>query len=440
MEQSSSVNSTQIKNGFQLQRAKFQQQPPSSIRKSNFFTFIITLLDKQDFPIEILKADFVGFVQKIDKENIVPETQNGMHYRLSLQLRNGIQYEENLYLRMVDSVDRKPIIFEGQDRNPELCRVLLTHESICSRCSNNKSCGNRRETPCEPIVHNRYFMRFFLRCNQNCLRNAGNPRNIRRFQLALSVSVEMIHLLAVSDNMFVHNNSKHTRGEKPEESETLKSVFTKTPSISAVEPSEGWIKGGTEVIILGDNFFDGLQVLFGNYCVSAEIITENALKVIAPAQHHPGSVSVHLLYGMYCYNSVGQYNYLTSLPTNFDNELFRLLKLFPHIARNRRNLSKQELLLQVLDSSIELLHSHPGVLFTQHPPILTDSGIIHNPGSVQHAQNYRSNLFQYIDYSSNANPGPSTHQNYGESSTSGGNIINLPNNQYDSNGAYLYQR
>ena len=32
------------------------------------------------------------------------------------------------------------------------------------------------------------------------------------------------------------------------------------PCIKAISPSEGWTTGGGTVIIIGDNFFDGLQV------------------------------------------------------------------------------------------------------------------------------------------------------------------------------------
>ena len=32
------------------------------------------------------------------------------------------------------------------------------------------------------------------------------------------------------------------------------------PCIKAISPSEGWTTGGSTVIIVGDNFFDGLQV------------------------------------------------------------------------------------------------------------------------------------------------------------------------------------
>lgn len=45
-----------------------------------------------------------------------------------------------------------------------------------------------------------------------------------------------------------------------------------TPTIKAICPSEGWTLGGTTVIIIGDNFFDGLQVAFGSVFVWSEVI------------------------------------------------------------------------------------------------------------------------------------------------------------------------
>lgn len=48
----------------------------------------------------------------------------------------------------------------------------------------------------------RFFLKFFLKCNQNCLKNAGNPRDMRRFQVVISTQVGVEGpLLAVSDNM-----------------------------------------------------------------------------------------------------------------------------------------------------------------------------------------------------------------------------------------------
>ena len=43
------------------------------------------------------------------------------------------------------------------------------------------------------------------------------------------------------------------------------------PTIKAICPSEGWTTGGTTVIIIGDNFFDGLQVVFGSMLVWSEV-------------------------------------------------------------------------------------------------------------------------------------------------------------------------
>uniref|UniRef100_A0A4W3GZA5 Transcription factor COE DNA-binding domain-containing protein n=1 Tax=Callorhinchus milii TaxID=7868 RepID=A0A4W3GZA5_CALMI len=63
-----------------------------------------------------------------------------------------------------------------------------------------------------PFPFPRFFLKFFLKCNQNCLKTAGNPRDMRRFQVVLSTTMNVDgHVLAVSDNMFVHNNSKHGR-------------------------------------------------------------------------------------------------------------------------------------------------------------------------------------------------------------------------------------
>ena len=61
-----------------------------------------------------------------------------------------------------------------------------------------------------------YTLKFFLKCNQNCLKNAGNPRDMRRFQVAVATTYNLdeAHALALSENMFVHNNSKHGRKVK----------------------------------------------------------------------------------------------------------------------------------------------------------------------------------------------------------------------------------
>uniref|UniRef100_A0A8C8E7S5 EBF transcription factor 1 n=1 Tax=Otus sunia TaxID=257818 RepID=A0A8C8E7S5_9STRI len=288
--------STAAQSGVGLARAHFEKQPPSNLRKSNFFHFVLALYDRQGQPVEIERTAFVGFVEK-EKEANSEKTNNGIHYRLQLLYSNGKGWEPPV----------SAIVYEGQDKNPEMCRVLLTHEIMCSRCCDKKSCGNRNETPSDPVIIDRFFLKFFLKCNQNCLKNAGNPRDMRRFQVVVSTTVNVDgHVLAVSDNMFVHNNSKHGRRAR-----RLDPSEAATPCIKAISPSEGWTTGGATVIIIGDNFFDGLQVIFGTMLVWSELITPHAIRVQTPPRHIPGVVEVTLSYKskQFCKGTPGRFIY-----------------------------------------------------------------------------------------------------------------------------------
>ncbi|KAF4799899.1 transcription factor COE2-like protein [Turdus rufiventris] len=125
-------------------------------------------------------------------------------------------------------------------------------------------------------------------------------------QVVLSTTVNVDgHVLAVSDNMFVHNNSKHgRRARRLDPSEA-------TPCIKAISPSEGWTTGGAMVIIIGDNFFDGLQVVFGTMLVWSELITPHAIRVQTPPRHIPGVVEVTLSYKskQFCKGAPGRFIY-----------------------------------------------------------------------------------------------------------------------------------
>ncbi|KAJ4919717.1 hypothetical protein JOQ06_000134 [Pogonophryne albipinna] len=137
---------TAAQSGVGLARAHFEKQPPSNLRKSNFFHFVLALYDRQGQPVEIERTSYLDFVEK-DKEPGGEKTNNGIHYKLQLLFSNGVRTEQDLYVRLIDSMTKQAIIYEGQDKNPEMCRVLLTHEIMCSRCCDKKSCGNRNETP-----------------------------------------------------------------------------------------------------------------------------------------------------------------------------------------------------------------------------------------------------------------------------------------------------
>uniref|UniRef100_A0A8I3MDQ3 EBF transcription factor 1 n=2 Tax=Canis lupus familiaris TaxID=9615 RepID=A0A8I3MDQ3_CANLF len=143
-----------VERGVGLARAHFEKQPPSNLRKSNFFHFVLALYDRQGQPVEIERTAFVGFVEK-EKEANSEKTNNGIHYRLQLLYSNGIRTEQDFYVRLIDSMTKQAIVYEGQDKNPEMCRVLLTHEIMCSRCCDKKSCGNRNETPSDPVIIDR---------------------------------------------------------------------------------------------------------------------------------------------------------------------------------------------------------------------------------------------------------------------------------------------
>ncbi|XP_039659090.1 transcription factor COE2 [Perca fluviatilis] len=320
--------------GVALSRAHFEKQPPSNLRKSNFFHFVLALYDRHGQPVEVERTSFVDFVEH-DKEQTGEKTNNGTHYKLQLLYSN----------------------------EKEMCRVLLTHEVMCSRCCEKKSCGNRNETPSDPVIIDRFFLKFFLKCNQNCLKTAGNPRDMRRFQVVLSSTVSVDgHVLAVSDNMFVHNNSKHgRRARRLEPGESVEnSMEYATPCIKAISPSEGWTTGGAMVIVIGENFFDGLQVVFGSMLVWSELITPHAIRVQTPPRHIPGVVEVTLSYKskQFCKGAPGRFIYTALNEPTIDYGFQRLQKVIPRHPGDPEKLAKEILLKRAADL-VEALYGNP---------------------------------------------------------------------------------
>jgi len=353
-------------------RAHFEKQPPANLRKSNFFHFVIALYDRTGQPVEVERTAFIAFIEK-EQEVDGLRTSNGIQYRLQLLYANGVRQEQDIYVRLIDSVTKQAVSYEGSvhNKNPEMQRVLLTHEIICSRCCEKKSCGNRNETPSDPVIIDRFFLKFFLKCNQNCLKNAGNPRDMRRFQVVVSPipSVEG-QLLAVSDNMFVHNNSKHGRRAKrldPTEGKYYNSLYpglyptAAIPCIKAISPSEGWTTGGSTVIIIGDNFFDGLQVVFGTMLVWSELITSHAIRVQTPPRHIPGVVEVTLSYKskMFCKGAPGRFVYVSLSEPTIDYGFQRLGKLVPRHPGDPEKLPKEIVLKRAADLAEALYRSPP---------------------------------------------------------------------------------
>uniref|UniRef100_T1IIY7 IPT/TIG domain-containing protein n=1 Tax=Strigamia maritima TaxID=126957 RepID=T1IIY7_STRMM len=245
----------------------------------------------------------------------------------------------------------------------------------------------RQPTRHETFPACRHFGRVSIATEFNFL-----PRLLLLWQVVISTQVNVEGpLLSVSDNMFVHNNSKHGRRAKrldPSEA---------TPCIKAISPSEGWTSGGATVIIIGDNFFDGLQVVFGTMLVWSELITSHAIRVQTPPRHIPGVVEVTLSYKskQFCKGAPGRFVYvcepLGSVLTmqadhasccsaltepTIDYGFQRLQKLVPRHPGDPERLPKEIILKRAADLA-EALYSMPRnnqlALTTPRSPAMNNS-------------------------------------------------------------------
>ncbi|KAK2540704.1 hypothetical protein Q9966_004417 [Columba livia] len=187
---------------------------------------------------------------------------------------------------------------------------------------------------------------------------------MRRFQVVVSTTVNVDgHVLAVSDNMFVHNNSKHGRRARrldPSEGTPSYLEHAATPCIKAISPSEGWTTGGATVIIIGDNFFDGLQVIFGTMLVWSELITPHAIRVQTPPRHIPGVVEVTLSYKskQFCKGTPGRFIYTALNEPTIDYGFQRLQKVIPRHPGDPERLPKEVILKRAADL-VEALYGMP---------------------------------------------------------------------------------
>ncbi|PNF14085.1 Transcription factor collier, partial [Cryptotermes secundus] len=189
-------------------------------------------------------------------------------------------------------------------------------------------------------------------------------------------------LLAISDNMFVHNNSKHgRRAKRLDPAEGLYPPLpVATPCIKAISPSEGWTSGGSTVIIIGDNFFDGLQVVFGTMLVWSELITSHAIRVQTPPRHIPGVVEVTLSYKskQFCKGAPGRFVYVSLNEPTIDYGFQRLQKLIPRHPGDPEKLPKEIILKRAADLA-EALYSMPRnnqlALSAPRSPTMTNNGM-----------------------------------------------------------------
>ncbi|CAM6032116.1 unnamed protein product, partial [Sphagnum compactum] len=64
------------------------------------------LYDRVGQPVEIERTAFLGFIEK-DQDPETQKTNNGIQYRLQLLYANGIRQEQDIFVRLIDSVTKQ---------------------------------------------------------------------------------------------------------------------------------------------------------------------------------------------------------------------------------------------------------------------------------------------------------------------------------------------
>ena len=124
-----------------------------------------------------------------------------------------------------------------------------------------------------------------------------------------------------------------------------------SPVIKAISPAEGWTAGGQTIVIIGENFFEGLQAMFGTATVWCELITPHAMKVQTPPRNSEGHVDVTLLYKSrpVCKGMPGKFHYSSLGNANIDYGFARLGKLVPRHPGDPERLPKEIVLKRAAD-------------------------------------------------------------------------------------------
>lgn len=339
---------------FGIASAEFLTHPPSNIRKSKFFNFTIQLFDRNHQLLEVESTSFLAFCDD--------ESKNGVVYSLNILLADKTRVQQRLLVRLVDSVTKELVKYDtatSKVESRELQRVLVTHNTICSRCIEGKTCGHKIETPSDPVIINTGQLKFFLKCNQNCVKGPGNPRSSRRFQLLISLSEEL-DVLCISQMIFVHNNSKHTKAKSYVCENPVTEDPKMHPKIHAISPSEGWVMGGQTIIIIGDNFRQGLQVIFGSIPVPSQFITSHAIRVQSPPGPTSGAVSITLALDQHHYNlaTPGTFTYISPSQPSLEYGFSRLARVVPRYPGDPPRLDKEVVLDRAAEQA-EAFYSFP---------------------------------------------------------------------------------
>ena len=227
--------------------------------------------------------------------------------------------------------------------------------------------------PCVRVRLCRYYMQVYAKCNQNCVKIAGNPRDSRRFRVSIDVTrcmyyyyymtlrllfiappclEALITTLSPYRTLCLYTTTPSivlkcaplqpnhpsyygwTKTRKVKKNNTIiRLIFILMvdlkPRIIAVFPSEGWTGGGRDICIIGESFSNEMQLIFGAqqvpckvnslylrdvcmYLCYQQIISSSALSVTVPRRSVPGEVFITVFANgeHHCTDSPGIYNYL----------------------------------------------------------------------------------------------------------------------------------
>ena len=330
---------------------EFLIQPPSNVRKSNFFTFSFKLSDVNTNPIVVENCKFSRF--SVNNEN------NGIIYSCSLLFTDGSRTKQDLFVKMVNSVSDKLISFDPSSASgltPEQQKVLVVHKTVCSRCNEGKTCGSEADNPSDPVITDGgSSVQVFLKCNQNCMKGPGKSKEPRRFKIVISTTDDTLgSSLCKSQILFIHNNSKHSRTKSfvKSESDSKHRRDPKVyPRLVAVSPSEGWTMGGQTIVVIGENFRPGLRVLFGAIPVTCHLISSHAARVMSPPRPEAGSVEVTLALDCHQYNkeNPGTFTYNSPSDPGLDHGFSRLARLVPRFPEDPSRLPREVVLSRAAD-------------------------------------------------------------------------------------------
>eukprot|EP00731_Ephydatia_muelleri_P038370 Em0735g4a len=109
----------------------------------------------------------------------------------------------------------------------------------------------------------------------------------------------------------------------------------------------------------GNDFFEGLEVVFGTLPASCEVLSPNAIAVRAPQSPRPGEVDITLTFkgSQFCMHNPGKFLYISTDDEDLDHNFARLERILRN-QDDQDNIPKDILLRRAADA-LEMFYSFP---------------------------------------------------------------------------------